>query len=83
MERHSPLGKHTLEHIASTRGLELKLVSDIAALMDSGGLSKADIYRRLMAGYGVPGSHCSGKTDGELKDGGKNHAHKRFAKRNH
>lgn len=83
-ERNGQLREHTLKHIAAQRGAELGEIKYWAIyLSEKKGLSKAEVYRRLIAGYGVDKPHDSGKPDNEMRDGGKHHAAKISGRRDH
>ena len=82
-ERNGQLREHTLKHIAAQREAELGEIKYWALYLSEKGLSKAEVYRRLIAGYGVDKSHDSGKLDDEMRTGGKYHARKRSGRRDH
>lgn len=77
------LKRTTIRFIATSRGFGIASIEAQVLELQSSGVDKAEIYRRLMSGFGDPTTYVSGKPEDELKLGGKNIARHRSNNNKH
>lgn len=69
VEKETKLGNATLKHICSRTGLSSDLITNLINKFSKEGFGKAEIFRRLTSGFGIPKSHASGSVEGKHKEG--------------
>lgn len=72
-----------MNHISSRTGIPAcEIASRVEECLEQG-MTKAEIFRNLISGYGRPKAHISGETELELKKGNKFRQLKVSSRRQH